>query len=377
MKARQQFAALAAAVMVGLAAAGATADRIDIPTGFPDETTTGIAGVGLTLGDLTPSGGMTITTDGMVIENMYITGGLNIKANNVTVRNTYIDAGTPPAGPFYGINASFGYTGTLIEDVTVIGGRSKSVYGGNMTVRRVNLSGGLDTLHVQSNVLVEDSYLHDLFQLPGSHNDGIQSTGGSNVTIRGNTIQALYQQQTSAIIIQSNFSPVDNVLIENNFLSGGTYTVYVRDKGNGHGVPTNVVIRDNVWEHEGWKFGLISADGGDHITYTGNTFHTGALIPQNADEGDGEDPPYESPDLPPADGPVTSSSAFQSFGIGTQTAPFTLTFDATPHNDNMNGVVGVLRGEAEDWSDIASLLRFFTNGQIEVRDGGDYGNDVA
>jgi len=245
----------------------AAAQRIPIPAGFPNAATTGHSGT------LTPSGSITVTTAGTVLQNLDISGGVQIKAHNVTIRNCRI------VGGLYGVNASFGYTGLVVEDCTVYNGDSKGIYGANMIVRRCDISMYSDCMMVQSNVLVEDSYLHDLKITAGSHNDGIQCRGGSNITVRHCTIQAQYQNQTAALIFQTETRGIDNVLFENNFLSGGTYTVYLRDPSS-YGPPTNVRLIGNVFEYDGYQFGHLSVNG-TH-TYICNIFHTGVPIPQNA-----------------------------------------------------------------------------------------------
>ncbi|MFW6155104.1 MAG: hypothetical protein ACOC95_07810 [Planctomycetota bacterium] len=128
----------------------ALAQRIPIPEGFPTVATTGHSG------PLTPSASITATTPGMVIETLDISGSVLVKANNVTIRNRRI------VGGLYSVNAGFGYTGTLVEDCTVYSGDSKGIYGGNMTIRRCDISRYRDCMQVQSNVLVEDCYPHDV-----------------------------------------------------------------------------------------------------------------------------------------------------------------------------------------------------------------------
>ncbi|MFW6154549.1 MAG: right-handed parallel beta-helix repeat-containing protein, partial [Planctomycetota bacterium] len=260
----------------------ATAERIAIPSGYPDASTTGHSGT------LTPSSSITVTEDGTVLEDLDISGGVAVKANDVTIRNCRITGG------LYGINASYGYTGLLVEDCTIYDGTSKGIYGGNMIVRRCDISMYSDCMMVQSNVLVEDCYLHDLKITDTSHNDGIQSVGGSHITIRGCTIQAQYQGQTSALIFQTNNGPIDDILFEDNFLSGGTYTLYIKDKGNGYGEPTNDRVRYNMWEKDSWAFGPISVSG--DVEFEGNIYHTGELCEFNNVESENSPPVADAGD---------------------------------------------------------------------------------
>ncbi|MGH8950147.1 MAG: hypothetical protein ACRDX9_01870, partial [Acidimicrobiia bacterium] len=67
----------------------------DLTVGEPGEIThgsqittanTGWQGLGLTLGQLTPSGSITTSSNGQVIEGLDISGQVNINHDNVTVR---------------------------------------------------------------------------------------------------------------------------------------------------------------------------------------------------------------------------------------------------------------------------------------------------
>ena len=92
---------------------------------------------------------------------------------------------------------------------------------------------------------MEDSYIHDLYNSAEAHTDGIQFAAGHsstarscagvlNVTIRHNTIYGMGADGsfgTSAII--SNSGGDTNVLIENNLLAGGAYTLYCEQRATG------------------------------------------------------------------------------------------------------------------------------------------------
>ena len=84
---------------------------------------------------------------------------------------------------------------------------------------------------------VEDSYIHDLYNGGDSHMDGMQLAGhwngrgfvdgAVNVTIRHNTIYGIGPGGsfgTSAIFTDRPDNT--NILIENNLLAGGAFTIY-------------------------------------------------------------------------------------------------------------------------------------------------------
>ncbi len=239
---------------------------------FPDASTTGVP-AGTTL---TPSPTITVTTSGTVIDAQDVTGQINVKANNVTIKRTRITG-----GGLYSVRIYPGFTGTIVEDSDLIGTSSdcsSNISNSNSyTARRIDASGCKDGLKVASDVVVEDSYIHDQRKITGSHNDGIQCVGGSNVLIIGNTIEGPFQQSTSAIIAQTNNAPIDNFVITHNYLSGGSFTVYLKDKGTGFGPPTNSAITYNTFERDSWLYGVMTTDGTP--TITGNVYDDGQPAP--------------------------------------------------------------------------------------------------
>ena len=246
------------------ARAGSVADR-DRP-GAPNAT----AGAGVADdADLRPVDRLTITEDGTILDGVEVHGQIDVEADDVTIRDSRVRTD----GHHYGIRVHGGADDVLLEDVDVRGTDERcriGVVGARYTARRLDVSGCEDGFRVGSDTTVEDSHVHDLRVTDDSHNDAIQSTGARGLRIVGNTLEAPYRAQTAAILLQSNNAPVDDVLIEDNRLSGGTYTVYLRDKDEGHGPPSDVVVRDNVWVRESWRYGLLSRDAGDGFTWEGN-----------------------------------------------------------------------------------------------------------
>lgn len=230
--------------------------------GYPDETNTGVpAGI-----VLTSSGSITVTTAGTVIDKKDISGQVIIRANNVTIRNSRITS-----GDYYPIDNNNGNTGLLVED-TEIKGTNSNVTSlmsfANYTARRVNIYGGADGFKADSNVLIEDSYIHDLAVSAGSHNDGIQTTGGSNVTIRHTTCKlSTFVGANACIQIGDEWAPNSNWLVENNLLDGGGWTInagatqsntmrflnnrFTRNASYGVGSPSGAVWTGNYYDDNG------------------------------------------------------------------------------------------------------------------------------
>jgi hypothetical protein len=153
--------------------------------GYPDATNTGVPpGTVLTEG---PRVRTTITQNGAVIQNLNVVDGTFIvHANNVTIKKVRITT-----CDYYPIEVDDGFTGTVIEDTEIHGTCTDSASGisfGNFTARRVHVWGTSDGFKADANSVIEDSYIHDLGVTADSHNDGVQSLGGDNVTLRHNTI---------------------------------------------------------------------------------------------------------------------------------------------------------------------------------------------
>jgi len=229
-------------------------------------------------GNLTASGGMTITTDGAVIENLDISRTVSIKANNVTIRNCRIAVTTD----FYGIQCTFGYTGLLIEDCEITGMQSSGVYGSNFTIRRSYIhNSGADAFKPTENFVIESCYITDLGYIDMAHADGIQMIVGSNGLVRWNTFDMKPEEDnfrnSICIFVSTANGPIDNVVIDGNWINGGGWSIQIRDKGRGYGVPTNVAITNNKFGRD-HLFGIFVADGS--ITTHGNVWEdTGAPAP--------------------------------------------------------------------------------------------------
>lgn len=199
--------------------------------GYPDATNTGVAsGVSLTV----VNGNVTISTNGAVISGKDIHGCVSVQARNVTIKQSKVHCPNDIAvQSFAASNSSL-----LIEDSEIDCGDTAGTAVGDTSVTavRVNIHGCENGFDVDNNITVEDSYIHDLNQRPDNHSDGLQLNPGSGVTVRHNTI--FVPGGTSAMI--SSASGDSNVLVQDNILAGGAYTLYCpRDS------TSNFVVVDN------------------------------------------------------------------------------------------------------------------------------------
>ncbi|MEO1060902.1 MAG: right-handed parallel beta-helix repeat-containing protein [Actinomycetota bacterium] len=235
---------------------------------YPSADTTGVQdGVALT-----PSGSITVREDGAVIEGLDVTGTITVRADDVTIRNVRVSSSASHLIRNHGDNL-------LIEDVTLVGQQPCSAGVGftNYTARRVDVSGCADGLKANGNVLVEDSYIHDLRKWAGTHNDGIQSTGGSNIVVRNNTIQGAFRDSVSGVKFTSEFNHLSNVTIEGNLFSGGNYTIYLTKKP-GMRAPTDIRIADNVFVEGTAKWGWLYNDNDPSQVFENNVWDDGTPV---------------------------------------------------------------------------------------------------
>lgn len=224
---------------------------------------------------LIESGSITAKTDGQVIENVSIRGNIVIRANNVTVRNFRIDAGGAPYGIQTGLSE---YTGTIIEDGEISGAQSAGIFGSDFQARRVQIHEiGGDGIKARDNVIVEGCWIHHLGMKPGAHADGNQTRGGKHIVFRGNFIDMPVrpavpgEQQylsNAAFMISDEVSPIEDFVIESNWLNGGNYTIMI--KAEDFGGPKKMRVSNNRFGR-GYQFGPLRLSGAE-ITLDGNVW---------------------------------------------------------------------------------------------------------
>jgi hypothetical protein len=238
MNRRELVAGMAA---FGLCGEGATSAFGAPAAGWPDLSNTGAPSGAR----LAASKALEIGLAGEVVEALEIDGTVAINASNVTLRRCRIRAAS-----FSVVRIKTGVTGVTIEDCEIdgVGSNNDGCNGiqGSGVFRRNNIH------HVENGVtpdgggptVIEDNYIHDLLASGAPHYDCIQIDGGlSDVVIRHNTAINDFTQ-TSAVMIDNYFGPVSDVLVEDNLLIGGGFTIYVDGHFNANAV-TNVRIVHN------------------------------------------------------------------------------------------------------------------------------------
>jgi Ca2+-binding RTX toxin-like protein len=211
--------------------------------GFPDAQSTGVR-AGVTLRQV---GDMTVTTPGAVISGLEIHGTLRIEADNVTIRDCKI----VDEGGWHGILIPDGNTGAVVEFCDIIG--PVNGISGTGTFRSNDFSSTDNGINVYGPSLIVDNYIHDMDGGSDAHYDGIEINGGGGTTIRHNTIINDHSQ-TSAVMINNDFGAVPGIIIDNNYLAGGGYTIYSDGRFSSSDPITGVQITNNYLGQGYWGY---------------------------------------------------------------------------------------------------------------------------
>nr|CTQ95609.1 hypothetical protein [Kibdelosporangium sp. MJ126-NF4] len=249
--------------------------------GFPDASNTGWQPTGVKL----TAAGVTLTADaefqiterGAVIDGKDIRGCVSIKADNVTIKRSRVRCES-----YFPIRIYEGFRNAVIEDTEIDGlnsGTTNAAVGFEYyTLRRVNIHSLGEGPHMGADVLIENSYVHDLASCDICHNDAIQSSGARNVVLRHNTFINDAMGKNAVVRIATEQGDSHNFLIEDNLLAGGNYAVQVRSQGNGFPVGVRVLNNRIV---PTWRFGPFDVTDG-RIEASGN-FRDDTLAPLTAE----------------------------------------------------------------------------------------------
>jgi len=233
--------------------------------GFPDASTTGPTGV------LAVVGGQTVSTAGATLANLDIRGCVVVNAANVTIRNVKVSG----CGDYVRVRSNGGNLTLVDVEVDCGGGYGMGVGFRGYTLVRADIHNCENGGHIDGAVTVRDSWIHDLGGGADGHFDGFQfGQGAAAVTIEHNVI-ANPHDQTSAIIMWDEGDPQNrDVMIRNNLLAGGGYTLYCGRSGTA----VNVVVTGNRFVPGQYSYSDACGSGGE--VWSGNVLDaTGAAIP--------------------------------------------------------------------------------------------------
>lgn len=284
------------------AAAWPAAYNTGYPHGLPGDTRTPVTLTAYT-------GPYVITTPNTVIDGKDLDDLLEVRTTGVVIKNSRVRVANAQ-----GLKIADAYHVTIMDTELDGQGQDASAGGisligdGSYTLIRVNAHHSGDIARANwAGVAIIDSWLHDPTGTnPDQHNDVIQTTDGTcDVPTEGvdavagtsDTYPGKYcirivhnrlenpNTQTSCILLKADQGDIHNVLVANNLLNGGGYSLYWYDQGSHHATAGTVI--DNRWLRSptggywpnGGSFNTHALDAAELPTWTGNAWlDTGAAI---------------------------------------------------------------------------------------------------
>jgi hypothetical protein len=220
---------------------------------------------------LKPSGSLHVTTPGQVIDSLDITGNVSVDAPGVVIKNSKIHG----SGSGDGVRVLSG--DVTVQDSEIYGFENAIGYS-NWTAVRVNVHSDTgDGVKLGSDTMLQDSWIHDLTPGPGAHADGGQMQDGvTNLVVRHNTIDVSSTSVNSALFISPDLGPstAGPVLIENNYLAGGGFTIFVVDGSYGTYFVGNITVRNNVFGASQYGPDRVNVS----VTWSSNTLSNGQIV---------------------------------------------------------------------------------------------------
>jgi hypothetical protein len=233
-----------------------TAPPPPAPSGSkPGPANTGVpAGVGLTV----VQGDQTYSTPGQVISGLDIHGAVRVAARNVVIRNTVIRGHANPKCNSSVLYIDNGADATLtIEDSEIAPAFPHpcvdGIWAANTTMTRMNIHGAVDGVKAYDNVVMQDSWIHDLSYFASdpnqgggpTHNDSVQTyEGNQHITLRHNALDAGREGNAAYQVTQDGGDVATDLRIDGNWLDGGGCTLNFAHKG-GPTPMTGIYVTNN------------------------------------------------------------------------------------------------------------------------------------
>lgn len=207
------------------------------------------------------TGSRNITKANTTIDGKTIDGCVQVRAANVTIRRSKITC----SGEL--VVRVYDDANLTLEDSELDGGGAAMAIGyGDYTLRRVEIRNINEGPRVSSNTVIEDSWIHGLVRREGDHHDILQTTGGVKMVVRHNNLDA-YDPQTrdpfnAAFMVGAETGQLADLLVEDNLMTGGNYTVNIRDDSQISGV----VFRNNTFARNA-RYGPVTGQDTPGVTW--------------------------------------------------------------------------------------------------------------
>lgn len=183
----------------------------------------------------------TFSKDGELIEDALITGSVMVRASGVEFHHCKLVL----AG-YHGIRSDQAPGPVWMTDCEIDGqGQTQNGILGPADLLRCKIHGVENAISLWDTTTIKDSYIYGLsFASSDPHYDGIECNGNAkNIEIVHNTVINDHGQ-TSALMLNNEFGPLEGVLVEGNRLIGGGFSMYI-DWTKKRTTPKNVRIINN------------------------------------------------------------------------------------------------------------------------------------
>lgn len=235
------------------------------------EANTGIAGLGLTEADMVGEANVQETlntawfdtygrydanTDTWIVENLIFPEGNRRLAENIS-SNILFRGCIAVGGSNWWLRTNDVADPSKVRiEYCDLTGRDNPVGSGYLTSGgcthyRNNISHAQDGIRANSGSTITECYIHDLYMFGDDpHNDGIQCTSGTGITVERSYIQAIWHTQTAGMLMAGNTNPLVDCDLIDNYVSGGGYAIYFVN-GPSQPAPTGRILRNLFHAEDG------------------------------------------------------------------------------------------------------------------------------
>lgn len=229
---------------------------------------------------LRPASALPPLSSGMVVEGYHLHPQFRVSVPDVTLRDCLVDGGAPGE---QGMGVLANAPGLALEYCTLAGWSSALVAYDNYSLYRCEVTGFSDDgLKLGTGVHIVESWVHDCHPATGSHADGAQQQ--NLVGPAGSSIERCVVDMGPAIGNAALFLCPDlggtgggDILIADNFLAGGNYTLQVRDGADGRYHQRTYRVLRNTVKTGSWRYGpVVKAD--TVAEWSGNVLSTGQAL---------------------------------------------------------------------------------------------------
>jgi chitodextrinase len=241
--------------------------------GYPDPA---YGNVGVPAGtNLTPSGSITVSTAGTVINGLNVTGEIDVNANNVTIQNTKVTMTGGGCGPtntcansdihvLCDCNVTVSHVELTTDSSTTVEHAIRNSYGGFLTVDHVYQHGNADALCWCGDANISDSYSTIHLAISNDHLENTYTDGDTDTMNHNTFLNAT--QQTANIFANTNNGTggtcSNHLTVTNNLLAGGGYTIYPCGNASSAG-SSSLTFTDNR---------IARCGGGNEVSGPGGTW---------------------------------------------------------------------------------------------------------